>query len=188
MRNSPRSLYLFASTVWAQSAQRDERSPLYESAEERLTRESGAHLPARQKRWITQLHEYEAFWGSFERSPRENTRDRTSLPAVERRLGEWGRYQRRFKSDLSTYQRIRLDVSPAFDWDPQEAGWWRQQNACVAHVKRTGLLPTLDPTDLEQFALARWLSRQLRLIQSGTIAPKRGAAIRRLLAAANCSR
>ena len=60
MRSSPRALYLFASTLWAESTQEDERSSWYESAEERLTRGSGAPLRARQQRWILQLHEYEA--------------------------------------------------------------------------------------------------------------------------------
>lgn len=182
MRSSPRALYLYASMLWAQSAQRDERSSWHESAEERLSRGSGAPVAARQRRWILQLHEYEAFWSSTGRSPRENTRDRGSLPTAERRLGEWGRYQRRYEPELSSYQRIRLDVSPAFEWDPQEAGWRRNLNACTTHLRRTCLLPILDSTDQEQFALARWLARQLHLMQTGTIAPKRAAAIKHLLA------
>ena len=182
MRNSPRALYLFASTLWAQATQDDERWSSYESAEERLTRRSGAPVPARQQRWILQLHEYEAFWRSTGRSPRENTRDRRSLPAAERRLGEWGRYQRRFRTELSLYQRIRLDVSPAFEWDPQEAGWQRNLIACSAHLQKTGLLPTLDSSDPAQFALARWLARQLHLLQTGVIAPNRAAGIALLLA------
>ena len=182
MRNNTRALYLFASTLWTQLTQEDERSSLYESAEERLTRGSGAPVPARQHRWIRQIHEYEAFWSSNGKSPRENTRDRGSLLAAERRLGQWGRYQRRFKTELCPYQRIRLDVSPAFEWDPQEAGWQRNLSACSAHLMKTGLLPILDSTNQKQFALARWLAHQLHLLQTGVIAPTRAAAIKLLLA------
>jgi hypothetical protein len=188
MRHSPRTLYTFASALWAETREQDEISALYETAEEKITRDSGAPVPVRQERWMLRLHTYEEFWSDHGRSARENTRDRRSLPSEERRLGEWARYQRRFEPELSTYQRLRLDVSPAFDWDPQEASWQRSMTACLAFVARTGSLPKLDSTDRDQFTVARWLARQLRLVQSGMISNSRAAAIRSLLAEAQRQR
>ena len=181
MLSNTRALYTFASMLWAQSAQTDELSSSYELAEELITRRSGALVPARQRQWISKLHEYESFRAAEGKSPRENTRDRSSIPVRERRLGEWARYQRRFEPELSVYQRLRLDASPAFDWDPQEAGWQRKLDECFAHVARTGQLPILASTDPDQFALARWLGRQLRHLQAGSIGPNRAAALTQLL-------
>jgi len=183
MRNSPRTLYTFASAMWTETDD-DEQSALYEAAEEKITRDSGAPVPARQQRWILRLHAYERFWIGHGRSARENTRNRATLPVDERRLGEWARYQRRFEPELSGYQRLRLDVSPAFDWDPQQASWQRNMTACQSFLAQTGSLPRLDSNDRDQFAAARWLARQLRLVQSGGISTARQATIGKLLWAA----
>jgi len=184
MPHSPRTLYIFASALWAETADEDQRSVLYEAAEEKTTRDSGAPVPARQFRWIRRLHAYEKFWAEDGRSARENTRNRATLPADERRLGEWARYQRRFEAELSEYQRLRLDVSPAFDWDPQEASWRKNMTACLSFLDRTGSLPRLDPTNRDQFALARWLARQFRLFQTGALPTVREEAIARLVSTA----
>ncbi len=88
------------------------------------------------------------------RAPRENTRARTTLGDEERRLGEWARYQRRFEDQLNAYQRARLDVSPAFDWDPLESVWRTNLAACVTFVKDMGDLPRLNGEDAREFALA----------------------------------
>jgi len=184
MRSNTRALYTFASMLWAQSAEADHLSSSYESAEERITRESGAPVPARQRQWIWKLHEYESFWAAGGKSPRENTRDRGAIPISERRLGEWARYQRRFEAELSVYQRLRLDVSPAFQWDPQEAGWHRNFDKCAAHLRRTGQLPTLTANDPEQFAIARWLGRQLRHLRDETLTKNRAAVLKLLLSEA----
>jgi hypothetical protein len=182
MRSTPRALYSFASIIWAETADEDPRSAIYEAVEEKLTRGSGAPVAARPYRWLRQLHEYEAFWTVSGKAPRENTRDRPSLPAEERRSGEWARYQRRFERDLNSSQHIRLDVSPAFEWDPWEATWQRKLRAYASHLARTGRLPTLDSTDQKIFALARWFTRQLQLLQTGMLADHRAAAIKNVLA------
>jgi len=184
MPHSPRTLYIFASALWAETGDEDQLSVLYEAAEEKTTRDSGAPVPARQLRWILRLHTYEEFWAENGRSARENTRNRATLPADERRLGEWARYQRRFEAELSRYQRLRLDVSPAFDWDPQEASWQKNMNACLSFLDRTGSLPRLDSTNRRQFALARWLARQFRLVQTGALPAVRAEAIAILISTA----
>jgi hypothetical protein len=124
-------------------------------------------------KWVTKLHSYEDFWRTEGRSPRENTRDLATLPAPERRLGQWGRYQRRFEENLCRYQEIRLDVSPAFRWDPHEEGWQARLDACLSHRNTTGRLPYLNSSDPIEFAHARWLGRQLRQLQRGTQSPTR---------------
>lgn len=163
MRTTPRTLYLHASILWGAIIDTDPRSSRYEAAEDRITLHSAEPVPVRQRRWISQLHTYESFWVEHGNSARENTRDRGSLPDEERRLGEWARYQRRKRADLCIYQTIRLDVSPAFEWDPQTAAWNSNYSACRQHLLATGTLPILDATDPDQFALARWLGRQLDL-------------------------
>lgn len=181
MRTTPRTLYLHASILWGAIADTDPRSARYESAEKHISRCSAGSVPARQHRWITQLHVYEQFWSENGRTARENTRDRSSLPAEERRLGEWARYQRRKRADLCIYQTIRLDVSPAFEWDPQTAAWNSNYSACRRHLVATGALPILDATDPDQFALARWLGRQLDLRRRHLLPPPRAAHVDSLM-------
>lgn len=131
--------------------------------------------------WITSLHEYEEHWRRVGRTPRENTRARATLSDDERNLGEWARYQRRFEEQLNTYQRCRLDVSPAFEWDPLETLWHAQFAAVVQFVDAHGQLPRLHAGDRVEFVLARWLGRQLRRLQMGLLDQNRADAIHRLL-------
>lgn len=132
--------------------------------------------------WVSTLHRYEQFWREEGRSPRENTRNRQALPAPERRLGEWARYQRRYRDGLCRYQVVRLEVSPAFEWDPQEASWLANLAACDRHRRRTGALPHLSRTDAVEFALARWLNHQLKHLRMGTLSRNRERALLALLA------
>ncbi len=181
MRTTSRTLYLHASTLWGAVADTDPRSALFEAAEDRITRNSVVRVPARQRRWISQLHSYESFWVERGKAARENTRDRSSLPDEERRLGEWARYQRRNRAGLCIYQTVRLDVSPAFEWDPQTAAWNSNLAACRRHLVATGTLPILDASDAGQFALARWLGRQLDLRRRHLLPPPRAAQLDALM-------
>lgn len=181
MRTNRRTLYLHASTLWGSTADTDPRSARYETAEERLSRNVDWPIPARQLRWFNRLHLYELFWQEQGRTARENTRDRVSLPDDERRLGEWARYQRRNRADLCIYQSIRLDASPAFEWDPQTAAWNRNLKSCLRFLARTGGIPILDGDDPEQFALARWLGRQVELRRLGLLPKDRSAGLDALL-------
>lgn len=181
MRATPRNLYMRSSTLWDAIVDSDPRSARYESAEKGIILNSTRPIPSRQRRWITQLHTYEMFWIEHGRSAREKTRNRSSLPEDERRLGEWARYQRRNRTDLCIYQTIRLDVSPAFEWDPQTAAWDGNFAACHRHVLATGSLPILDTRDPDQFALARWLVRQLDLRQRHLLLPDRERQLSSLL-------
>ncbi|WBM79840.1 hypothetical protein KIV56_16980 [Cryobacterium breve] len=131
--------------------------------------------------WAAALHRYEEFARAHGHTPRENTRDRASLPGVERRLGEWARYQRRYADTLTGFQKIRLDVSPAFDWDPLDGLWEARIADCVRHVQDKGRLPYLNGTDRGEFALARWLGRQLRQLQMGTLRTDRAVRLTELL-------
>ncbi|WBM79880.1 hypothetical protein KIV56_17190 [Cryobacterium breve] len=131
--------------------------------------------------WEAALHRYEEFARTHGHTPRENTRDRASLPGVERRLGEWARYQRRYADTLTSFQKIRLDVSPAFNWDPLDSVWQARLADCVRHVRDTGRLPYLNGADPAEFALARWLGRQLRQLQTGTLRTDRAVRLTELL-------
>jgi hypothetical protein len=146
-----------------------------------LAPESPVRPGARQLNWVRKLHDYEEFTYRYGRTPRENTRNHTALPAAERRMGEWARYQRRTEDELCTFQKARLDRSAAFEWDPQEAGWEAQLAACILHAKSTGRLPFLNSADPIEFASARWLGRQLRQLQAATLRPNRAIRIKGLL-------
>ena len=131
--------------------------------------------------WARALRRYEQFWCDVGRSARENTKIRATLPTSERLLGEWARYQRRFEDHLTAFQEIRLEVSPAFSWDPVDSAWNARLDACRRHVEKTGRLPFLNGDNAVEFALARWLNRQLHQLQIGTQPPARAARLSELL-------
>ena len=183
--NTPRALQRAADEAWRILSDQDrDRSTRYAQADDRAA--SGDALPIsgrarRAENWVAALYRYEAFWRTHAHAPRENTRDRKALPAGERRMGEWARYQRRLEDRLCLYQRIRLDLSPAFVWDPHEAAWQANWDACTRHFAVTGVLPRLNSNDQIEFALARWLARQLRHYQTGTLPKPRRALMATLL-------
>lgn len=152
----------------------------YSDAASRLLTQQKALYP-RATKWSMALLGYERFYRDHGRRARENTRARHTLGDVERHLGEWARYQRRFESRLNAYQLARLEVSPAFDWDPRGATWDRQLAGCVEHRRRTGRLPTHAVSDPTELALARWLARQLRSLQKGRLDPDRAGRLSLLL-------
>lgn len=131
--------------------------------------------------WISSLHAYEDHWRDLGRAPRENTRARATLTDEERHLGEWARYQRRFEGGLNAYQRARLDVSPAFEWDPLDRVWNERFEACERFVIAHRTLPRLHAADRTEFLLARWLGRQLLRLRSGRLEEVRTRQLHRLL-------
>lgn len=177
--------------LWRRAEQRWDKhgddlfnSQRYLDAERRLVgdldpmTETGGRRPTN---WVLALRSFEAFAGAEGRTPRENTRVRGSIPAPERRLGEWARYQRRFEDGLCAYQRARLDVSPHFVWDIGESAWKHQFDACVRFRLSHRRLPALTSRDDEEFALARWLGRQLKGLQLGLLRSDRTSRIEQLL-------
>lgn len=160
----------------------DDAAHQYALADARLSAGVSEGLLRRAHNWLFRLHRYEQFWNERGRTPRERTRDITTLPDEERRLGEWAARQRRFEHGLTTYQRARLDVSPAFEWDPWDAQWHRNLTACGDLLSRSGRLPALSAEGSSEHALARWLGRQLRANQSRRLAPSRQKALAELLA------
>ncbi len=161
----------------------DDASHQYALADVRVASDVSDGLLRRTRNWVLRLHAYEQFWYEHGRAPRERTRDSANLPGDERRLGEWSGRQRRFEHGLTEYQRARLDVSPAFDWDPWDAQWQRNLAACGELLARSGRLPFLSAESRSEHALARWLGRQLRANQSRRLAPTRQKALAELLAA-----
>lgn len=115
----PEDLHAQSDALWRSTNLADPAADRFAQAVE-LVLAGQAAAPRRVANWMQALHRYERHWGENGRSPRENTRARDTLPADERRLGEWARYQRRFEDQLNGYQHARLDVSPAFEWDPLE--------------------------------------------------------------------
>ncbi|MCY7403985.1 MAG: hypothetical protein LH475_05040 [Cryobacterium sp.] len=144
--------------------------------------EASGPLPGKRARnWAEALHRHEGFWRTHGRSPRENTRNRSSLPPSERHAGEWARRQRRYEQNLTRYQVIRLDISPSFRWDPHEAAWQSRLVECIQHRIATGRIPYLNVVDAAEFSLARWLGRQMRLLQYGAHPAARAERLRAFL-------
>jgi hypothetical protein len=178
------ALYLDAIAAWADEDRNDDDGSIeYASAEARsIGLPTGEDRPGRRAaRWVSTLYSYELHWSRAGHAPREKTRDASTLPEWERRLGEWARYQRRFERKLTSYQRVRLDRSPAFDWDPSEAAWDRALNEAIRIVISNGRLPYLNGDDPSEFAVARWLGRQLRRGQNGNLSARRATLLDGLL-------
>ena len=177
---TPEELHARALAAWRSHDPGDTAAARYANTEARmLTGQPAQHKRA--ERWVTALHRYEQFWRSGGRRPRENTRAQATLPATERRMGEWARYQRRFENKLNAHQRARLDVSPAFTWHPWGTTWQANLAACLDFIERTGRPPRLSHSDDHEFALARWLGRQLHRLQRGQLPSDRVAALNALL-------
>ncbi|WP_104126719.1 hypothetical protein [Cryobacterium sp. Y57] len=156
-----------AKELWLNEPDPGPRSARYAAADTNDA-DGDAPQPANTRRpvnWVSTLYGYEEFWRENGRSPRENTRNLATLPAEERRKGGWAGYQRKFEERLCRYQIIRLDLSPAFEWDPQENIWQKNFAAYVHHLQRTGNPPYLNGADSVEFALGRWFNRQLRQLQ-----------------------
>jgi hypothetical protein len=177
-----RRLQQAAVDLWPAHLAWDRRSVTYRDADKAGS--DGADLsnpPRRAELWVAALHRYEAFWRDQGRRPRERTRNLATLPAQERRMGEWARYQRRTLEQLCRYQLTRLGVSPAFVWDPQEADWQANFEACSRYLRITATLPRLTAADPNTFALARWLGRQLKELQTGRLPVGRANRLDQLL-------
>jgi len=177
---TPEHLHALARTIWLNTDPDDTRAARSAEAVDRHFTGQPA-TRARATRWITTLHNYEAFQAMAGRTPRENTRARHTLDADERHLGEWARYQRRFEEHLNAYQRARLEVSPAFEWDLRAANWNRNLTAAHAHRQRTGTLPRLNSADPREFALGRWLGRALRDLHDKKLPADRANQLHELL-------
>lgn len=134
---------------------------------------SSSTISKRAINWTSKLYRYELFTAENGRTPRENTRNRASLPADERRLGEWAGYQRRMQDRLNKFQWIRLDLSTAFEWEPHDTHWQVRSAEYRAHLDSTGRQPFFNSEDPREFRLARWVARQLYLLRSGNLGAER---------------
>ena len=173
-----------AEELWIKEPDPDPRSARYAAADKNRAYRASPQ-PANTRRpanWISALYSYEEFWRENGRTPRENTRDLATLPAEERRKGGWAGYQRKFEEKLCRYQIIRLDLSPAFEWDPQEHVWQKNYAAYLHHLHLTGNPPYLNGADPAEFALGRWFNRQLRQLQIGAQPKSRADQLAVLLA------
>lgn len=185
-RHEAKDLHERAATCWRASKPTDTESERDEAAGQAAAFDAPIAWDgptSRAMNWARSLDAYETFWRTSlpRHAPRENTRNPSSLSQAERNGGEWARYQRRFQDRLSAFQTIRLTVSPAFQWDPVEAAWMKHLGQCRLHYVTHRRLPLLNGANPEEFALARWLNRQLRQMQMGTQPPVRSALLAELL-------
>jgi hypothetical protein len=146
------------------------------------TGQASSSVSKRALNWTSKLYRYELFTAENGHTPRENTRNRISLPPEERRLGEWAGYQRRMQDRLTRFQRIRLDISTAFEWEPHDSHWRARLAEYRAHLDCTGRQPYFNSQDPCEFRLARWVARQLHLMHSGTLRSERAIQFERQVA------
>lgn len=183
----PKELHARALALYTQGGDGDERSALYAQADERVAngisplRRAGTKRPAN---WAAGLHKYEDFWREYCRRPREHTRNGATLRPGESRMGAWATYQRKFEDNLCRYQKIRLDISPAFDWDIHDGDWQRTFDGWISQGQKTGRRPYLNGSDEIEFGRARWHNRQLRQLQDGTLSASRAKRIAETLRSA----
>lgn len=177
---TPADLHARADAIWRPAYPNDAGADTYSVTAAALLGGS-ATKSQRAAKWVFTLLRYEDHWRERGHAPRENTRARHTLTPGERRLGEWGRYQRCFEGQLNAYQRARLDVSPAFERDPLKRLWRERFDACSRFLDQTHALPRLSADDREEFVLARWLERQLHRLQVGALQVSRAEDLHRLL-------
>jgi hypothetical protein len=82
---------------------------------------------------------------------------------------------------LCEYQRIRLDISPAFDWDIHEGDWQTNLDGYIGHFQSLGRRPYLNKFDPIEFERARWFGRQLLHLKNGTLSESRAIRISAIL-------
>lgn len=177
---TPHDIHRAALTRWRNEYPDDASSQAYVDAEI-LALEGDRSTARRPARWIATLLEYEAFTHTHGRTPREKPGTNTPLTQVERRLAEWARYLRRFEENLSDYQVARLEESPAFVWDLRNSAWGNTFERCTTFANEHGRLPHLNQANTTEFALARWLRRQLHHQHTGSADRARVSQIEALL-------
>jgi hypothetical protein len=133
-------------------------------------------------KWAGKMADYEEFWRQTEKAPRQKGGKATPVPEAELRLGTWARDQRRFEGRLCRFQLARLDVSPAFVWDPRQKQWDKNLEAISDFVEKRKNLPRLISQDQDQLKLARWLGRQLAALRENTMLDNRRGPFIELLA------
>lgn len=118
-------------------------------------------MGARQRNWLANVAALHRFVDSRGRWPHRNWRQRAGTPdALEERLVNWLREQRRHYSSLCTYQRERLEAIPGFEWSPEEEAWDRKVDGYRAFVAMHGRRPRVSSRNGEERRLAVWAGNQ----------------------------
>ncbi len=113
--------------------------------------------------WVLSLHELEDFVLDNDRLP-----SRRAQAAPERALAGWVRRQRD-RTHLTTFQRARLDRSPAFVTSSRDAGWMGRATLIREVILATGEPPRWLEADPTQYRLREWWTRQLHALRAGSL-------------------
>ena len=131
--------------------------------------------------WIRTVHAVDQFVGEHDRVPVRNARaPRTADNAKEQALADWLRYQRRPRTrELHcSYQRLRLESIPGFDWAPNDLAWEERAHELGAFIREHGRQPRYRSNDANEKSLAAWEGRQLRLLAAGELLSFRAETLR----------
>jgi len=84
-------------------------------------------------------------------------------------LPEWLRYQRseRGRAFQCSYQRLRLECVPQFEWDPLDVQWDEQLADYVSFVATHSRVPRYRSQNPQERSLAAWAVKQRQLIRTG---------------------
>ena len=125
--------------------------------------------------WLERCVAVESFVLEANRYPTEAAAD----PA-ERLLGTWLRYQRRARHTLSDYQRGRLELLPAWSWNPRSDTWHDQLHDYEDFVRQNGRAPRRGSADRRESTLAVWMMNQRTNSRRGTQSSYREALLAQL--------
>ncbi|GGK87495.1 hypothetical protein GCM10007382_04270 [Salinibacterium xinjiangense] len=138
------------------------------------SRPSTEILKIRQGRWISTVHELEAFIERENRWPHANSRRPAEFRSTdEDRLANWVQYQRRSEQTLSDYRADRLELIPGFSWAPLDEKWEQRLWEYVDFVEREGRRPSRRSRDSPERSLSVWRATQSELTRAGGLSAAR---------------
>lgn len=126
------------------------------------------------RRWVTFVHDLEAFVADEGRMPRPSG-DRPRPRSVEQSLVDRVAYQRRpaVIAAMTDYQRRRLECVPGFEWAPRRDRWMQHLADHEAFWATNGRPPQRRATDPVEAALGRWSAQQRAMSRAGKLTPRR---------------
>ena len=131
--------------------------------------------PARHTQWIERLLLAEEHLHRTGKFP-----SRHSTDPLERGLYSW-MVRQRHATNLSTYQKARLRVSPIGITNIHEARWMSNAARVQEFISNTHRYPRVTDYDAIEHSLARWWNRQADALHRCALPPKQAKIVRTLI-------
>ena len=133
--------------------------------------------------WVQRALDLSDFTARHGRFPRENNRAPAGMISLrESSLHEWVRLQRRSTScdNHCTYQTLRLELIPGFQWDPHGEAWENRLTEYRTFVADHRRAPRARSSDPLEKALAHWAAKQRSQHRLGRLSRTRASGLQSL--------